>query len=124
MTKKVLVADDEEGLRELVSATLGNDDRFQLLTAQDGEEALEIARREKPALIFLDISMPRRGGLEVCEELKRDPATADIRIVILSANADDARRRGAMDAGANDYITKPFSPTGLLARVEEMLWQP
>ena len=119
--KKVLVADDEEGLRALVSATLGNDDRFQLLIAQDGQEALEIARREKPELVFLDISMPRQSGLQVCEQLKSDPATAGIQIVMLSAMADNARRRGAMGAGADGYVTKPFSPTNLLARVEELL---
>ena len=78
MAKKVLVADDEEAVLAFVSATMGNDDRYKVLLARDGEEALEIARRQRPDLLFLDILMPKRNGYELCRVLKDDPDTAHI----------------------------------------------
>ena len=121
MTKKVLLADDEEDILMLVSATLGGDDRYSLILARDGEEALGIAQREKPDLLFLDILMPKMNGYEVCQLLKKDPTTAQIKVIMLTALAQEADRERALEAGADDYFSKPFSPTALLKRVEDLL---
>ncbi|MBI4201884.1 MAG: response regulator [Chloroflexi bacterium] len=119
--KKVLLADDEDGVLALVAATLANDERYILLTARDGEEALAIARREIPDLVFLDIIMPKLDGYQVCRALKLSPTTGHIRVVMLTAMAQDVNRERAQSAGADDYFTKPFSPTALLEKVNDML---
>ena len=121
MTKKLLVADDEEGILALISATVEGDDRFEVFLGEDGEEAIEVARREKPDLVFLDIMMPKKTGYEVCQTLKQEPDTAGITIVMLTAQTQDADKQRAWDAGADDYFTKPFSPTQLLSKIEEIL---
>lgn len=116
-----MVVDDEEEVLALMSATLEGGEGFKVLLARDGAEALEMARREKPDLLFLDIMMPKLNGYEVCRELKKDPATASITIIMLTALAQDSERAKAMEAGADGYFTKPFSPTALLNKVEEVL---
>ena len=118
MTHKVMLADDEEGILALVAATLGDDGNYQLILARDGDEALRVARQEQPALLFLDVLMPARNGYEVCRLLKSDPATASMKIVMLTALAQDSAKQKALEAGADDYLTKPFSPTTLLEKVE------
>ncbi|MBA2450713.1 MAG: response regulator [Chloroflexi bacterium] len=121
MSKRtVLLADDDPGLRRLVGATLGAES-FQILSADDGEEALAIARGEHPALILLDINMPGQNGLDVCRELKSDPATAGIKIVMLTASGAELDRRRAFEAAADDYVVKPFSPIALLDKVYALL---
>ena len=119
--KKVLLADDEEGVLALVSATLGSDDRYSLLMARDGEEALAMARKETPDLLFLDIMMPKMDGYQVCQALKQSANTRHIKIVMLTAMAQDTNRERAKAAGADDYFTKPFSPTALLEKVSDLL---
>ena len=114
MAKKVLLADDEEDILMLVSATLGGDDRYDLILARDGEQALNRAREERPDLMFLDVMMPKMNGFEVCAELKGDETTSDIKIVMLTAMAQELDRTKADEAGADFYFTKPFSPTALL----------
>ena len=121
MPNKILLADDEEDVLELLTATLENDERYVLLLARDGEEALEIARAEKPDLFFLDILMPKMNGYEVCQALKKDPSTKQIKVIILTALAQQVDWERAMDAGADGYLTKPFSPTALLKRVDDLL---
>ena len=121
MAKKVLLADDEEDILMLVSATLGGDDRYDLILARDGEQALNRAREERPDLMFLDVMMPKKDGFEVCAELKADDTTSDIKIVMLTAMAQELDREKAEAAGADFYFTKPFSPTALLDKVEELL---
>ena len=121
MTKRVMCADDEEVIRLLVSSTLANDDRCGFLIAKDGQEALDLARREKPDVLLLDVKMPFIDGVDVCRLLKEDPTTADINIVILSAWAQEHEKQRALDAGANDYFTKPFSPMQLLDKVHDLL---
>ncbi len=121
MTKKVLIADDEEGVLALISATLEGDDRIEVFLGENGEEALEMAMREKPDLVFLDIMMPKKTGYEVCQSLKQNPETAHTTVVMLTAQAQDADKQRAWDAGADDYFTKPFSPTRLLNKIEEIL---
>lgn len=117
---RVLLADDDPALRRLVGATLGSND-FELLHAIDGEEALRVAAEKHPALVLLDVNMPRVDGFDVCRQLKRDPATTDIKIVMLTARGADVDRQRAREAGADDYFVKPFSPVQLLNRVYALL---
>ena len=121
MTKKVLLADDEVMIRTLIAATLEFDERYQVLVARDGEEALTTAQREKPDLVLLDIMMPERNGYEVCRALRGDLETAHIKVIMLTALAQESDRSKALEAGADDYFTKPFSPRALLEKVEEVL---
>ena len=125
MTKKILIADDEEPLRLLVRATLELDDagegQYDILEATDGNEALEVARRERPQLILLDIQMPGLSGLEVCKMLKNDAATSDLMIVMLTAKGQQSDRELGFAAGADDYFAKPFSPLELLQLVDRVM---
>ena len=121
MTKKVLVADDEENILLLASATLGGDDRYSLLLARDGREALRRAQEEKPDLVFLDIMMPEIDGFEVCSRLRSSDATADVKVVMLTALAQESDRKRADEVGADYYLTKPFSPRALKQKVDELL---
>jgi DNA-binding response OmpR family regulator len=116
----VLLADDDPGLRRLIGTTLGTDD-FDLLHATDGEEALEIARQKHPELVLLDVNMPKLDGFEVCRNLKNEPATAGIKIVMLTARGADVDRARGREAGADDYFIKPFSPVQLLNKVYALL---
>jgi DNA-binding response OmpR family regulator len=118
--RTVLLADDDPGLRRLVGATLGSE-HFNLLSAADGEETLTVARQRLPALILLDINMPRRNGLEVCRMLKADPTTSHIKIVMLTGSGSDVDRTRAFEASADDYFVKPFSPIALLDKVYALL---
>jgi DNA-binding response OmpR family regulator len=117
---KVLLADDDPGLRKLVGTTLGTDD-FSLYHAADGVETLEVARNEHPDIILLDINMPRKNGLEVLREIRTDPSTAGIKVVMLTASGNDADRAGAVEARADDYFVKPFSPVALLNKIYDLL---
>jgi DNA-binding response OmpR family regulator len=118
--RTVLLADDDPGLRRLVGATLGSE-HFDLLAAVDGDETLAVARQRLPALILLDINMPRRNGLEICRLLKADPTTSHIKIVMLTASGSDVDRTRAFEASADDYFVKPFSPIALLDKVYALL---
>jgi CheY-like chemotaxis protein len=117
---KVLVCDDEPVLRLLVRAALG-DSTYTVVEACDGDEALERTRSERPDLILLDVMMPGRSGREVLRELRGDPATAGTPVIMLTARAQAADRAELDLAGATRYLTKPFSPMGLAALVEEVL---
>ncbi len=121
MTKKILLADDEETVRSLVAATIRDDEQYSLLEAKDGNEALEIARRERPDLILLDIVMPGKTGYEVCRLLKSDPTTKHVSIILLTALTQEADRQAGRAAGADGYFSKPFSPVALIRKVEEIL---
>ncbi len=116
---KILLVDDDVGLRRLVRLTLGPD--YDVIEANDGEEAVEITQREHPDLVFMDIRMPRLSGYEACRRIKENPETANTKVVILTANmSDEDRERGAA-VGADGYLTKPYSPLALLAKVEELV---
>ena len=119
--KKILLADDEAAVRRLVTATLADETRYQILEAGDGVEALSMARAEHPALLLLDVNMPEMDGFEVCKALKSDPATRSIVVVMLTAMAQPADRERGLSAGADGFFTKPFSPLALLEKVEEVL---
>jgi DNA-binding response OmpR family regulator len=118
--RRVLVADDDPSLLRLISVTLGTDD-FDLLQARDGQEALEVLRRRRPDLVLLDSNMPRLDGFQVCAQLKHDPETADIKVVMLTARGSAADRARARECGADDYFVKPFSPIRLLNTVYALL---
>lgn len=118
---KILIADDEEHIRNLVATTIGLADQYELIKASDGIMALEKIKEEMPSIVFLDIRMPRLDGLEVCKRLKADEKTKDIHVIMLTAFGQEEDRKKGSDAGANDYFVKPFSPTALLDKVEEIL---
>ncbi len=121
MTRKVLLADDEEAVLALVEATLDGDGRYRIILASNGEEAVRVAVREQPDLLFLDVLMPGMDGYELCRLLKGKTVTAPIKVIMLTALAQDHERREGMEAGADLYFTKPFSPTALLKKVDEVL---
>jgi CheY-like chemotaxis protein len=118
--KVVLIVDDDETMRQLILATL-RDSPYRVLIACDGEEALAVARAHRPDLVLLDVIMPKRDGLAVCRQLKADPETAAIAIVMLTAQAQPEDRAAAQAAGADGYLTKPFRPFELLRRVRDRL---
>lgn len=116
----ILVVDDEPNIIELVRVTL-EDDRVRIVVAADGEEALAVAHLERPDLILLDVNLPDLSGLEVCQRLRAEARSQDTKIVMLTAAArrEDVERGRA--AGADDYLTKPFSPVRLLTLVDTLM---
>jgi two-component system chemotaxis response regulator CheY len=116
----VLIVDDDPFIRKLILTTLEGVSEFELHEARDGEEALETALRESPRLVFLDIDMPRLDGIEACRRMRAQPAMAGAKIVMLTASAEDSTRVRAEDAGADYFLTKPFSPLQLLRLVAEL----
>jgi len=120
--KKILIADDQDEIRELLQVTLEFDD-YQVFTAGNKQQALEIAQAEHPALILLDVMMPgsNEAGLEVCRELKNNPTTADITIIIISAKGQQNDIEAGKEAGADAYFVKPFSPIALIRQVEAVM---
>lgn len=117
---KILIAEDEGSVRSLIRMTLDGG-QTEIIEVDNGTCAVELARRELPELIFLDWSMPGLSGIQVCRALREDPLTAHIKIVMLTARSDNRDRLAGFDAGADDYITKPFSPLQLLDKVVEVL---
>ncbi len=120
VSKTVLVADDEPDVLQLVVSNL-KAAGFEVISAADGAAALEAAREKRPALLVLDLMLPGMPGLEVCKALKKDPATANIPIIMLTAKADEIDRIVGFELGADDYMTKPFSPRELVLRVQSVL---
>jgi two-component system alkaline phosphatase synthesis response regulator PhoP len=120
MAKRILICDDEPHILESLSFVVRKAG-FELLTATDGEEALKIAKEQGPDLILLDVMMPKLTGYEVCELLKKDTETRDIYIVMLTAKGQRMDEQQGMEAGANEYIKKPFSPRDLKDRLQEIL---
>jgi len=118
--KKILIADDRSEVVELVKVTLEGEG-YQTIDASDGREALEKIKREKPDLILLDIIMPRMDGFEVLSKVKKDPKTKDIPIIMLTAKGQKSDQEKGKELGATGYIIKPFSPSALLKRIEEIL---
>jgi two-component system chemotaxis response regulator CheY len=116
----VLVVDDDPFIRKLIATTLEDVVEFELHEAADGIEALEVARRERPALVFLDVDMPRLNGIEACRRLRADDATQSATIVMLTAAHGDQIQRSAEEAGADMFLTKPFSPLELLRMVDQL----
>jgi signal transduction histidine kinase len=120
MKQTVLIADDEEALAGAIAATLDLEG-LQTVVCHNGEHALALARALQPDLILLDVMMPGRSGIEVCATLKTDPATASIPIVFITAKANETDRMVGIAAGADEYLTKPFSPSQLIDLVNQVL---
>ena len=118
----VLIADDEPSMRLLVRATIESD-QYEVLEAGDGEEAWDMIRQHKPSVVLLDVQMPGRTGLEVLALIRSDPSLAGTRVIMLTAKALKADMEVGITAGADLYLTKPFSPLDLLTRVDEALGQ-
>lgn len=118
--KKILFVDDNEKVRELISITLGN--YYLPFQAESGEQAVKIAKTEIPDLIIMDVMMPGEiDGLEATRILKKDPKTVNCKILILTAKGQTMDIAYGMKAGANEYIIKPFNPSFLIKKVEELL---
>jgi two-component system alkaline phosphatase synthesis response regulator PhoP len=118
--KKILVVEDEPDIRELVRYNL-EQAGFRVIEADDGETALQKARGEQPALVLLDLMLPEGDGLEICRILRGERDTAALPIVMLTAKAAEVDRVLGLEFGADDYVTKPFSPRELVARVRAVL---
>ena len=119
---KILVVDDEIYIVHILDFSLGMEG-YEVLTALDGEQALEKARAEHPDLVVLDIMMPKLDGYETCKMLKADPKTKDIPVILLSAKDRNVDQKVGFEVGADDYITKPFSPRKLVERINTILGQ-
>ena len=120
MKPKILVVDDEPDALELIQYNLKSAG-YDVVTAADGEEALKKARATNPSLVILDVMLPEVDGLEVCKILRREPATSTVPIIMLTAKAGEIDRVLGLELGADDYVTKPFSPRELVLRVKAML---
>ncbi len=120
MAKKILIADDDPIIIKLLQVNLELDG-YEVVTAEDGAEAVERATETKPDLIILDIMMPRMDGWTALQELKRQPETAKAPVILLSAKAQQEDIRKGYEAGAAEYFTKPFDPSDLLSAIEQIL---
>ncbi len=120
MAARILVADDDPHITRLVRSYL-EQAGFQVLTAGDGEQALHIIRHDRPDLLVLDVMMPRRDGFELVRLLRADAALAGIPILMLTARVEDTDKLHGLDLGADDYLTKPFNPQEVVARVRALL---
>lgn len=117
---KVLVVDDEEYIQHILNFSFGAEG-YDVVTASDGEEGVNKAKDEKPDVIVMDIMMPKMDGYEACKQIKTDPQTKDIPVILLTAKGRDADRKLGSEVGADDYVVKPFSPGRLIERVEGIM---
>jgi CheY-like chemotaxis protein len=121
--KRILIAEDERDIRDLIAFTL----RFagyEVLTANNGEEAVQMTQKELPDLVLTDVRMPKMTGYEACKQIKADPRTQHIPVVFLSAKGQEAEVQSGMAAGADEYLLKPFAPDQLTRKVAEILNKP
>lgn len=119
-TEKILVVEDEENIQELIRYNLIKEG-YQVSCALSGEKGLEAARTGNPDLVLLDLMLPGLDGLDVCKELKRDSATQEIAVIMVTAKGDETDIVTGLELGADDYMVKPFSPKVLLSRVKAVL---
>ena len=117
---KVLVVDDEKDITALVAYHLEREG-FRVLQAHDGLQALELVKRERPNVLILDLMLPHMGGLDVCRRLRREPETARLPILMLTAKAEETDKVLGLELGGDDYLTKPFAPRELVARVKALI---
>ena len=120
---KVLIADDEPHIRLLLEQTLEDleDEGLEIFTAENGAEALESIKENKPDMVFLDVMMPKMNGFEVCSEVKKNLKIPDIYIVLLTAKGQEMDKLKGMESGADIYMTKPFNPDDIVKKVREIL---
>ena len=117
---RILIVEDERDIADLIGFNLQRAG-YEILKAHDGIEGTELALRERPDLILLDLMLPGRDGYAVFRELRRDPRTANTPVIMLTARAQTEDRIQGLEAGADDYLTKPFSPKELMLRVQAIL---
>lgn len=117
---RVLSVEDDEDIQELIRHNLQREG-YDVISASDGEEGLNMAKSDSPRLILLDLMMPGLDGLEVCRRLKSDPVSMEIPIIMLTAKSEDSDIITGLELGADDYLTKPFSPKVLIARIRSLL---
>lgn len=120
MTRRILVVDDDPLIRRLIKTTLEDVAGFELVEAEDGQAAVETAAHCGPQIVFLDMNMPRMDGITACARLRAAPETSESTIVMLTAATDDGVERRASEAGADLFLTKPFSPLDLLRLVDRI----
>ncbi len=123
MRHKILIADDEPHLRTLIQQALEEleDEGVELLTASNGQEAIDAIQIERPALIFLDVMMPKMNGFDVCQAIRSSPAVRSMYIVLLTAKGQEFDRQRGREAGADLFMTKPFDPDTLLEKARQVL---
>jgi len=119
--KSILIVEDERDVVDLLVLNLRKSGGFSISTALDGPSGVEKARKKKPAFIVLDLMLPKLSGLEVCRILKSDPLTRHIPIMMLTAKAEEIDRIVGLEVGADDYVTKPFSPREVILRIQAIL---
>lgn len=121
--QKILIVDDEPHIRLLLEQTLEDleDESVEVLTADNGESALKIIETERPAIVFLDVMMPKMNGFEVCNKVKNELSLKDVYIVLLTANGQEFDKKKCAEAGADMYMTKPFNPDEILSKAREVL---
>ena len=120
MNKTILIVDDDESIRRLIATTLEDVSGYRMSEAGDGEEAMKRAREVRPSIVFLDIDMPHLDGIEACRRMKSEPSTADATIVMLTGDSEQEAELEARRAGADLFLTKPFSPLHLLRLVDRL----
>jgi len=118
--ERILIVDDEQAITNLVGAYL-KQEGYIVDVATDGRTALALVRKNRPALVVLDVMLPELDGIEVCRHLRQDPATADIYVIMLTAKTEEMDKLIGLAIGADDYVTKPFSPRELVARIKAVL---
>ena len=124
MNRTILIVDDDASIRRLIATTLEDVSGYRMSEAGDGEEAVRRARDVQPSIVFLDIDMPRLNGIETCRRLKSEPVTADATVVMLTGDSDQEAELEARRAGADLFLTKPFSPLHLLRLVDRLGGRP
>ena len=117
---KILIAEDERDIRDLIAFTL-KFAGYDIVTANNGEEAVQLTKQELPDLVITDVRMPKMTGYEACKQIKADPATHHIPVVFLSAKGQEAEVQTGLDSGADEYLLKPFAPDQLTRKVADIL---
>ena len=117
---KILIAEDEPDIRDLIRFTL-QFAGYEVFAGSNGEEGYELAKQEKPDIVLMDVRMPKMTGYEACRKIKADPELKDTPVIFLSAKGQEAEIQSGLDAGADEYLLKPFAPDQLTERIREML---
>jgi two-component system chemotaxis response regulator CheY len=120
VTRTILIVDDDASIRRLIATTLEDVSGYRLEEAADGDEAVDRALDALPEIVFLDLEMPRVDGIETCRRMRSEPTLADATIVVLTGDSGEVAERSAQAAGADLFLTKPFSPLHLLQLVDEI----
>lgn len=117
---KILIVDDEEPIRELIKYNVEKQ-KYETFTAENGQQALELCRNKNPDLVILDLMLPDMSGLDICRIIRNDSSIKNIPIIMVTAKTEDSDIVTGLELGADDYVTKPFSPKVLLARIQSVL---